>query len=434
MESNTGPKTWQDPLPVIIKTQTTGFARRLARKLIWCLAVLLLLLALTPWQQNIQGYGRVVAYSPGERQQTIEATVEGRIMRWLVQEGSTVKAGDAIGEINDFDPELQRRNLTEMRILEERIVIIRTRILALENQTSLQEKSRDMAVLGAEARARMAEERNTAARHALEAATAAYDTARLQLDRQRALQSKGLSSNRTLELAELDYTQKKTDQDRAAANLKASSNEVQALKADLQKLAADTGANTEKARSELAKSREELQYAEAEKLKLETRLARQSTQIIKAPRDGTILRLLANPGAEVLKPGEAVASLVPTTRQRAIELWIDGNDAPLIDPGRHVRIQFEGYPAIQFSGWPETAVGTFGGVVSLIDSTDNGKGDFRILVVPDSGDDPWPDERFIRQGARVNGWVLLNKVRLGYELWRNFNGFPPLIQPNEAKP
>ena len=434
MESNTGPKTWQDPLPVIIKTQTTGFARRLARKLIWCLAVLLLLLALTPWQQNIQGYGRVVAYSPGERQQTIEATVEGRIMRWLVQEGSTVKAGDAIGEINDFDPELQRRNLTEMRILEERIVIIRTRILALENQTSLQEKSRDMAVLGAEARARMAEERNTAARHALEAATAAYDTARLQLDRQRALQSKGLSSNRTLELAELDYTQKKTDQDRAAANLKASSSEVQALKADLQKLAADTGANTEKARSELAKSREELQYAEAEKLKLETRLARQSTQIIKAPRDGTILRLLANPGAEVLKPGEAVASLVPTTRQRAIELWIDGNDAPLIDPGRHVRIQFEGYPAIQFSGWPETAVGTFGGVVSLIDSTDNGKGDFRILVVPDSGDDPWPDERFIRQGARVNGWVLLNKVRLGYELWRNFNGFPPLIQPNEAKP
>ena len=37
--------------------------------------------------------------------------------------------------------------------------------------------------------------------------------------------------------------------------------------------------------------------------------------------------------------------------------------------------------------------------------------------------------RFLRQGVRVNGWVLLSQVTLGYELWRIFNGFPMLILP-----
>ena len=433
MDRPPGPKPWQAPLPSLRLTLTTGPAQSLARKLIWCLLAVLLLLALTPWQQNIQAGGRVVAYAPQERQQTLEATVEGRITEWYVQEGSEVKAGSLIGEINDYDPDLQRRIAAERRALEQRIAAIQARILALESQTTLAEQSRNMAAVGADARIRMAEERLRAARHSLDAANAAFETARLNFERQRTLQSRGLASTRTYELSELDYTQKRTDRERAEAALKASANEVDALGADRQKLLADSGANVEKTRSELAKSREELQSAETEKLKLETRTARQNTQTLVAPRDGTILRLLANPNAEVVKPGVAVAILIPATQQRAVELWVDGNDAPLIDLGRKVRLQFEGYPAVQFSGWPETAVGTFGGEVALMDSTDNGKGDFRILVLPDPDDEPWPHQRFIRQGVRANGWVLLNKVRLGYELWRNFNGFPPLIHAHQVE-
>lgn len=428
MDTQPGPKPWSDPLASIRLTETTGFARSFARKLVWLLLVLLLLLALTPWQQNIRAIGRVLAYAPQERQQTIEATVEGRIATWRVHEGSEVKAGDWIAEISDYDPDLQQRLQREMQNLDQRTGVIQSRIQALESQASLAEKSRQMAVMGAEARIRMAEERLNAARHTLAATSAAYETSRLNFERQKALEQKGLASRRTYELAELDFTQKRTEHERAEAAFNAARNELDALGADRQKTLADSGATVEKTRSDLAKGREELQYALAEQLKLETRRARQNTQKILAPRDGTILRLLASPGAEVLKPGDALAILVPTTRHRSVELWIDGNDAPLMETGRKVRLQFEGYPAIQFSGWPETAVGTFGGIVTLIDSTDNGKGDFRILVVPDSNDKPWPDERFIRQGVRVNGWVLLNRVRLGYELWRNFNGFPPLIQ------
>jgi hypothetical protein len=97
----------------------------------------------------------------------------------------------------------------------------------------------------------------------------------------------------------------------------------------------------------------------------------------------------------------------------------------------HVRLQFEGWPAVQFTGWPSVAVGTFGGVVTLIDATDDGQGKFRIVVTPDPRDEPWPSGRYLRQGVRANGWVLLGQVTLGYELWRRFNGFPPVVALSE---
>ena len=115
---------------------------------------------------------------------------------------------------------------------------------------------------------------------------------------------------------------------------------------------------------------------------------------------------------------------------------MDGNDVPLISEGRPVRLQFEGWPALQFAGWPSIAVGTFGGRVQLVDSTDNGAGKFRVLIKPDPHDEPWPTKTYLRQGVRANGWVLLNQVPLGFELWRQFNGFPPIIsmaEPGSAK-
>src|SRR5690606_6504275 len=148
------------------------------------------------------------------------------------------------------------------------------------------------------------------------------------------------------------------------AGLSAADSEIAALQADWQKLSADTQSLIEKTRADLNKAIEDQNYLQADLLKLQTRLARQQTQTITTPQEGTILRLLANPGAELLKPGQAVALLVPDTQSRAVELWVDGNDLPLIVTGSHVRLQFEGYPAVQFGGWPEFSVGSFGGQVA----------------------------------------------------------------------
>jgi hypothetical protein len=130
----------------------------------------------------------------------------------------------------------------------------------------------------------------------------------------------------------------------------------------------------------------------------------------------------------VLKAGDEIASFVPDNSEPVVELWVSGNDMPLISEDRKVRLQFEGWPAVQFVGWPSVAVGTFGGVVTLVDPTDNGKGSFRSLVSRDPLDQPWPSTQYLRQGVRAKGWVLLNTVPLGYELWRQFNGFPPVVE------
>ncbi len=408
---------------------TAPIAARIARSLLIFFLALLVFLALTPWQQNVRGIGRVVAYIPADRQQMIGAPVEGRIARWLVKEGSRVKQGEVIAELLDNDPLLLQRLANERQALLDRQQAVENRVETFREQLRMAELSRPQALAAAQSRVEMAKQRQAATAQALDAARAARQTASLNLTRQQSLQQKGLASRRTLELAQLDMAQRSADSDRAQATLAAAKNEVDALNADWQKLVADTTGGVEKTRAELNKVIEDQNYVRADLLKLETRLARQQTQTIAVPRDGTILRLLANPNAELIKPGQALAILVPDTEQRAVELWVDGNDLPLIVTGSHVRLQFEGYPAIQFGGWPEFSVGSFGGRVALIDATDDGKGHFRILVVPDPDDIPWPDTRFLRQGVRVNGWVLLGRVTLGYELWRIFNGFPQLVLP-----
>ncbi|MFM8341463.1 MAG: HlyD family secretion protein [Methylomonas sp.] len=409
--------------------QTSPIAVRVARSLLSLFLALLVFLAMTPWQQNVQGHGRVVAYTPADRQQTIGAPVEGRISRWFVKEGSRVKQGEVIAELQDNDPLLLQRLNNEYQVLLDRQSAVENRVETFRQQLRMAELSRPQALTASEARLEMGKQRQKAAVQTLDAARAARQTAALNLTRQQQLQQKGLASRRTLELAELEMNQRDAESERAQASLNAAKSEVDALNADWLRLSADTSASVEKTRAELNKAIEDQNYVRADLLKLETRLARQQTQAIKAPRDGTLLRLLANPNAEQLKAGQALAILVPDTEQRAVELWVDGNDLPLIVTGSHVRLQFEGYPSVQFGGWPEFSVGSFGGQVSLIDATDDGKGHFRILVSPDPNDIPWPDVRFLRQGVRVNGWILLGRVTLGYEMWRIFNGFPALVLP-----
>lgn len=86
-------------------------------------------------------------------------------------------------------------------------------------------------------------------------------------------------------------------------------------------------------------------------------------------------------------------------------------------------MQFDGWPAIVFSGWPNNSFGTFGGEVFTIDNEISDNGKYRILVVEDDSEKSWPD--LIRIGSGVQGLLLLNDVRIYYEIWRQLNGFPP---------
>lgn len=411
--------------------QAPRSARLLARLLVVLLAVTAVALTLTPWQQNIPGSGRLIAFSPEERLQQIEAVIEGRVVKWHVVEGSIVKRGDPIVELTDNDPSILLRlgeerdqNLRAIEQGESRAGSLDSRIGSLiDTLTS--------SVEAAQLREQMGRDRVTAAEQSLTAARAAKITADLNIERQRALMAKGLTSTRGVELAELEAATRTAEVDRSIATLNAARSEAASLRAELQRTRADADARVEEARAARASANGDVAKSRGELAKLDVRVARQRTQQVTAPVDGTVLRVLARQGGELLKPGAPLAVIVPSSTKDVVELWVDGNDMPMLAPGDAARLQFEGWPALQFSGWPSIAVGTFGGRVLLVDPTDNGKGKFRVLVEPDPRDAPWPSRRFLRQGVRANGWVLLKVVPIGYELWRQFNGFPPVVALDE---
>jgi hypothetical protein len=93
-----------------------------------------------------------------------------------------------------------------------------------------------------------------------------------------------------------------------------------------------------------------------------------------------------------------------------------------------VRLEFEGWPAVRVCGWPSVAIATSPGAVQFMDLAASDNGSFRVVVV-ETPEGRWPDERFLRLGAKARGWVTLHEVELGYEVWCRLNNFPPKPMP-----
>lgn len=392
-----------------------------------------LLLLFIPWTQNVRGQGRVIAYAPLERQQTVEAPIDGRIVEWWVQEGSRVEAGDRLVRISDIDPSLVSRLERERSAADSKVTAYREKARSYEQQVLNLEATRDLSIAVAELKIETASQKVQSSRQKLAAAQAKLRAAEAQFVRQQNLLEEGIVSRRQFEVAERDVEVARSDVNAAEAMLQADRNDQAASEQELEKVRADANAKIDSSRAALHEASGQFEDANGSLARIETKLSRQSSQLVTAPRAGTVFRLSANEGGEIVKAGDALMVLVPETSNRAVELWMDGNDAPLISEGDSVRLQFEGWPAVQFAGWPAVAVGTFGGEVALVDATDDGKGRFRIVVTQDNSNEPWPHAQFLRQGVRAKGWILLNEVTFGYELWRQLNGFPPVVAAEEPK-
>ncbi|MCH9688808.1 MAG: HlyD family efflux transporter periplasmic adaptor subunit, partial [Deltaproteobacteria bacterium] len=312
-------------------------ARALARLLLVGVALMFFALWLAPWQQNVTGSGRVIAYAPLERQQTLEAPVAGRVMDWFVQEGDHVEEGDLIVELSDNDPHILQRLERERGTIEAQIDASILAIAVAEAKIASLEGARSAAMTGAGLERMIAEDRRDGAHRALDAAKAAHATASLNLERQQRLHGKGLASTRTLELAELKLETTQANLDRAKATVSAAKRKVKAMAADRDGKGSSAQAKIEGARASLQSARSSKAKAEGELAKIDVRMSRQSTMRVAAPRAGMVFRLVAKQGGEVVKQGDPLVVLVPDTNDRAVELWVDGNDAPLITAGRHVR-------------------------------------------------------------------------------------------------
>jgi len=406
-----------------------------SRAILTILLVFLIILEFVPWTQTIQATGKVSAYTPYDRPQKIESRITGRVKAWHIYEGVQVKKGDLVGELEDYDPTYMAPEI--LPLFEQRKEALeKTRQAALGRADQLNRRIGEMrklvqaAVPSAEARVVEADNRVREAQQKVEQLKIDVDTAQLNVDRHRQLVRDGLVSQRELELTIQTEIGTKAGLQAAQANLLAAEQARSALNfgrdqitADVNQKLIDAIASRDAAVAEAAKATEQLAEIEYKQQGVQQRI---EAAKLYAPMDGTVVRMARVGINETVKQGDNLVTISPLASDPAIEMFADGLDAPLLKPGRKVKILFFGVPAIPLPAWPGLMAGTRSGVIKVVDQIDDGKGNFRFWVVPDPEDpQPWPDQSQVRQGTNVLGWVIMNRVPLWYELWRRFNFFPP---------
>jgi multidrug efflux pump subunit AcrA (membrane-fusion protein) len=414
--------------------ETHRSAMTLAVILVVILLTVIACLVFVPWQQTVHGRGAVSIFSPMQRSQHVSAQIDGILLQWHVMEGDSVRKGDLLIELTELNPRfLDQEQIHRMR--EQRNAVgaekkaIKSGVTAMKKQIKLLNRSADAIIPSVELKVQQAVESLQAARQKLV-------TAELNLDRRRDLFAKGLNSSRDMELAELAFTNAQT-------GVEIANREVKVAQYTQTKAEAEINAKIQDSHTKLAKAEESYANVQGELLRLDIDIAglenRLEQRKVRSPVDGEVVRLFKLGRGVAVKAGEELALIFPTTHDLAVELYVSDLNAPLVSVGRTVRLQFSGWPAMQFSGWPSIAVGTFAGRVAVIDSVAVEQGHYRVMVIPDwelisSGKEvPWPQYPYLRQGAQAKGWIMLDTVSLGFELWRQFNAFPPVLKEGQEK-
>lgn len=415
--------------------QSPRFAHRLAKLLLIGLVVAIVAMALLPWQQTSRGTGQVVAYAPQERQQSIQAPTKGVVVKIAdgLVEGSRVQKGDFLLEVQPFAANMVDQLNGQLNALRTKAETAKVKSEAYGQNVDGFTEARDFAVSAATEMVSAAKAKLRSKQKQVSAYTAKELQARLNYERQNALFEQGIKPAKEIEKLKKEWDVTKADLDSIGQDVAALENELKAKQEGLEEKRRVAQTKIDYARAMQQDALGSGATIQKEIGDVEMKLGELNRMTITAPRDGTIFRLNVNERGDAVKQGDSLLTLVPETTQKAVELFIHGNDMPLVEIGQEVRLQFEGWPAVQIAGWPSVAVGTFDGTVSTVDATDNGKGEFRILITPNETENEWPSDRYLRQGVRANGWVTLRNVSLGYEIWRQLNGFPVIVSKKEPK-
>jgi len=389
-----------------LRTLKTPRAGRTMARWLFGLAIVFIIFLFLPWQQNIRGSGKVTAFYPKNRPQTVEAIIAGQIRKWHIQEGQYVKKGDTIVTISEvkekyFDPQLLSRMREQINAKESSLLSKDHKAQALRRQIRALREGMQNKIDQTKAK--------------LEAEAFRFQNAKSQFERNKKLYDAGnipLTKFQDIEYkfqgAQADYANARIELDRVEAEYL---DKISKAESDL----SNTLAEIFEGQGDLAKYRNEY---------TNTQIRSNQYQIL-APQDGMLVKAIKQGLGETIKEGDAVCIIMPQANDAAVELYVKAMDVPLLSKGRKARIQFDGWPALQFSGWPSVSVGTFGGTVEVIDFVNSRPGEFRVLVVPDKAEQEWPKQ--LRNGSGIKGWVMLDDVPVWYEIWRQLNAFPPTL-------
>ena len=385
-----------------------------------------------PWTQNVRSNGKLITLRPEQRPQTINTIIAGRIEKWYVKDGDIVKKGDTllfISEVKDgyFDPQLVERTKDQIRVKEQSVKTYGDKVVSLDNRIDALIESGKLKLQQAQIKLKQTRLKLIIDSIDYQVARNNYDIAKDQFDRFEKLTKEGLKSQTDLEIRKVSMQRAQGSMISAQQKLLQSRNDIIDAKVELSSIEAKYRDEISKAESDKFSAMTSMFETEVDVTKLQTQSANYSIRngmyVITAPQDGVVTKVIQSGIGETVKQGEEVLTIMPRVYDLAIEMYILPMDLPLIHKGQKVRIQFDGWPAIVFSGWPNTSHGTYGGEVFAVDNFAQEDGTFRVLISPDTSDYSWP--KALRVGGGTNSMILLKDVPVWYELWRIINGFPP---------
>ena len=414
---------------------------QILNKIIVYVSLIGVVILFLPWTQNISGSGAVTTLKPDQRPQTIHSAIGGRIEKWYVKEGDYVKKGDTIlfiSEIKEdyFDPNLVANTKNQVDAKKMALQSYGSKVNTLSSQINAIQNEKELKLQQAQNKIRQSLLKVKSDSMDLEAVKTQIKIANTQFNRAVTLNKEGLKPMTDVEEKRLKLQEVEAKIITQENKLLGSKNELINSKVEVNRIRAEYTEKVSKAESDQYTALSNQYDTEAQVNKLQNQYVnyqiRNGMYYIKAPQDGYINRAIQSGIGEIIKEGTQIVSIMPSKYDIAVETFVSPTDLPLIHKGEKVRIWFDGWPTVVFSGWPNMSYGTFGGKIVAVENFISSNGKFRVLIAPDQEEDAWPKQISIGSGAQT--LALLDNVPIWFELWRTLNGFPPnYYQPKEEK-
>ncbi|AIN73318.1 HlyD family efflux transporter periplasmic adaptor subunit [Flavobacterium psychrophilum] len=413
---------------------------KILNKIILFVSILGIIILFLPWTQNISGSGFVTTLKPNQRPQTIQTAIAGRIEKWYIKEGDFVKKGDTIlfiSEIKEdyFDPNLVGNTKNQVEAKKMALESYDGKVSSLGSQINAIENEKKLKLEQAKNKIKQSLLKIKSDSIDLEAVKTQLKIVNTQFIRSSQLNKEGLKPMTDVEEKRLKQQEVEAKIITQENKFLTSKNEYINTKVEINRILAEYSEKSAKAKSDKFTALSNQYDTEAQVNKLQNQYVncsiRNGMYYIKAPQSGYINRSLQSGIGETIKEGTSIVSIMPAHYEIAVETYVSPIDLPLISKGEKIRVWFDGWPTIVFSGWPDMSYGTFGGKVIAIENFISENGKYRILIAPDENEAKWPKQLSIGSGAQTI--ALLNTVPVWFEVWRTLNGFPPNYYKQNTK-
>ena len=398
-----------------------------------------------PWTQNIKTQGNVNTLFQEQRPQKLNSPIPGRIIKWYVKNGDVVKKGDTILQISEIkddylDSLLVERTQEQVQAKKGVREYYNAKISTTENQIAAISTAKDLKLNQIKIKIAQLQNKLKAEQAELTAVNNELKIAQDQLNRQNKMYEEGLVSLTQLQQRNVSYQNALAKKTSAENKLTQTQQEIAAQNIEQNAVIQEYTEKLSKTEGDRFQSMGQVAGSTGDIAKLENQVAtykvRKGLYYILATQDGQITQLTKAGIGEIVKDAETIGIIVPKKIDYIAEIYVKPVDLPLIRENQKVMLTFDGFPAIVFSGWPNSSYGTFSGKIIAIENSISENGLFKAIVAEDKTQKRWPPNMKIGTGA--SGIAILNDVPIWYEIWRNINGFPPdyyqvNTQKNEKK-